>query len=123
MEKIKKKKQAKTKISPSWLMLEMRVITRIRTSASFAMDLRGRASLIVLTAEMFASLGWRENREAITTKKSSQFQASRRYVFLSRINPKAMILIRNSKRKATVKKYSDFSTCILEIREYLRSDS
>ena len=54
--------------------------------------------------------GITESKLVRTTKKSRTFQASRKYVNLSRINPWAIILIIHSHVNITMKTGSEFST-------------
>ena len=121
MAKIKKKKLAKTKISPSYPILENRVVMIIRIFGREESDLRGLNSLKVLTAVTFAKDGWIESIEAITTKKSNQFHASLKYVCFPNTNPNATTLIKNSTRNTTVKKCSELFTYFLDKHKGLQS--
>ena len=64
--------------------------------------LRGLKRRKVLKTDMFCMNGSFYSRLVITTRKSSQFQASLRYVLLPNIKPIVMILINASIVNATV---------------------
>lgn len=93
-------------ISPSFVN-EATIVEIIDFIAGKAVKLRnGLNNLNVLITEIFAILGVIESKLVNTTMKSSQFQESLKYVFLSNTKPKAMIFITASEVKATIKKGS-----------------